>query len=107
MVDPKRLDRGHAGQHQAEGDTCEPPPLGVHGGSSLVLRPIGRQGCHLENLTFALNHFPSHQALPNLIHPKVVTERYLDGLDLKPSEERVTVLQLKPSVNLSNSTFSD
>jgi len=43
-----------------------------------------------------------------LLAGKVVTERYLDALDLQPpEEERVTVLQLKASVNLSNSSFSD
>jgi len=42
-----------------------------------------------------------------LLAGKVVTERYLDALDLQPPEERVTVLQLKASVNLSNSSFSD
>ena len=38
---------------------------------------------------------------------QVITERYLDALDLEPPEERITVLQLKASANLSNSTFSD
>ena len=38
---------------------------------------------------------------------QVVTERYLGTLDLAAPEERVTVVQLKAAINLSNSTFAD
>ena len=72
---------GYAGQHQAEGDTCEPHPLGVHGGCGLVLRPCGRQG---ENVTFE-THFQSSLSATYRTQPNHLNIRLSLSVILTPS----------------------